>query len=231
MKENEIIGKLTRQEKVNPVVRNKLPNTFVINLPSPLASYFTRFTQINKPNSILIITKDSVSFERILRATKNINEANAMNIEGAKCEITIGKKKFSGIRLKGIEEYSDIPKIQELYKKEGFELARNVKISNDTDSMIRVNKFFHLKKVSEGIYQSLNVQDRYYFIIPKNLNWDQFREVTFDIKNNINVTGYDVAKGIFYNNDGIIEMVRIIKPNITLDMVKEVYQKYLDRLK
>jgi len=231
MKDREVIGKLTKQEKVNPVERNKIPNTFVVNIPSPLASYFTRFTQINKPNTILIITKDSVSFERILRATRKINELNSMNIGGAKCEITIGKKRYSGIRLKGIEEYSDIPKIQELYKNEGFELAKSVKIKKETDSMIRVNKFFNLKEVSDGIYQSLNDKDRYYFIIPKNLDWDHFREVTFDIKNNINVTGYDVAKGIFYNNDGIVEMVRIIKPNITLDMVKEVHQKYIDRLK
>ena len=41
---------------------------------------------------------------------------------------------------------------------------------------------------------------------------------------------YDIAKAIFYNNNGITDMVRVIKPNITLDMVKEIQQKYLERL-
>ncbi len=231
MKKREIIGKLTKQEKVNPIERNKLPRTFVVNIPSPLASYFTRFSQISKPNTILLITKDPVSFERILRATRNINKDNEMDIEGAKCEITIGKKKYSGIRLKRVKEYSDIPKIQELYINEGLDMARSVKIKHDTDSMIRVNKFYNLKKKADDIYQSQNDKNYYYFTIPKHLDWDKFREVTFDIKNNISVSGFDVAKGIFYETHGITEMVRIIKPKITLKMVKEIHQKYLDRLK
>lgn len=231
MKKREIIGKLTKQEKVNPIENNKIPRTFVVNIPSPLASYFSRFSQMSKPNTILLITKDPVSFERILRATKNINEANKMDIGAAKCEITIGKKKYSGIRLKRVKEYSDIPKIQELYIKEGLVMARNVRIKHETDSMIRVNKFYNLKKKADNIYQSLDDKNYYYFVIPKKLDWDQFRELTFDIKNNIGVTGFDVAKGIFYETEGITEVVRIIKPKITLKMVKEIYQKYLDRLK
>ncbi|MCK5637523.1 MAG: hypothetical protein KAH67_02350 [Flavobacteriaceae bacterium] len=230
MKDREILGKLTKQEKVDPIVKNKIPNTFVISIPSPLSSYFSRFTQVNRPNTILLIVKGDISFERILRATKNINAANKVNIEGAKSELTIGKRKYSGIRLKGVKDYTDIPKIQELYKNEGFELAKNVRIKQETDSMIRVNKFFNIKKISDDIYQSANEKDLYYFVIPKDLTWDQFRDVTFDIKNNINLSGYDVAKGIFYHNNGITEMVRIVKPNITLEMVKEVKEKYLDRL-
>ncbi len=231
MKKREIIGKLMKQEKVSPIENNKLPRTFVVNIPSPLASYFTRFSQISKPNTILLITKEPVSFERILRATRNINKENKMDINGAKCEITIGKRKYSGIRLKSVKEYSDIPKIQELYINEGLEMARNVRIKHDTDSMIRVNKFYNLKKKTDEIYQSINDKNYYYFVIPKDLDWDKFREVTFDIKNNVSVSGFDIAKGIFYEKDGITEIVRITKPKITLKMVKEIQKKYLDRLK
>ena len=103
-------------------------------------------------------------------------------------------------------------------------------MNEDTDSIIRVNKFFELQKVEEGIYHSPNNKDRYYIEIPKHIHWDEFRDVTFDIKNNVSVTGYDVAKGIFYEKDGITEMVRIIKPDLTLEMVKEVKDKYFDRL-
>ena len=62
------------------------------------------------------------------------------------------------------------------------------------------------------------------------MDWDTFRELTFDIKNNVSVTNYDIAKGICYENDGITDVLRVIKPNITLEMVKEIQQKYLDRL-
>jgi hypothetical protein len=231
MSKREIIGKLTRQENINPIERNKISNTMVIHIPSPLATYYTRFSQINKPNAVLLITKKPVSFEHILRATSKINKKNALELGGAKCEITIGRKKYSGIRLKGINQFSEIENIQRYFEQEGFEFTKNVKIKKDTDSLIRVNKFFELEKVEDGIYHSPNNKDRYYIEIPKHVHWDEFREVTFDIKNNVSVSGYDVAKGIFYEKDGITEMVRIIKPNITLDMVKELKNKYFDRLK
>lgn len=230
MSKHQILGKLTRQENVNPVERNKISNTLVIHVPSPLATYYTRFSQINKPNTVLFLTKNPASFEKILRATDKINANNDLVLNGAKCEINIGNKRFSGIRLKGIKEFADIEGIQRLYEKEKFEFARNVNIKRDTDSIIRVNKFFTIDKVDGGIYHSLHNKDRYYIEIPRHVHWDEFRGLTFDIKNNVSVSGYDVAKGIFYEKNGITEMVRIIKPNITLDMVKEVKEKYVDRL-
>ena len=87
-----------------------------------------------------------------------------------------------------------------------------------------------LIKEEEGVYHSPNNKDRYYFVIPKHIDWEEFRELTKDVKNNVSVTGFDVAKGIFYENDSITEMVRIIRPDLTIDMVDEVKDKYLDRL-
>jgi len=230
MTDFDIIGKLTKQEKVNPIIRNKIPNTFVIDIPSPIAHYYNRFGQENNPRTILLVTKNSISFEGILRATKRINEKYNTSIDGAKSEIKLGKRKFNGIRIKGIEKYSDIPQIQQYFLEHGFEFAKNVRMSKDTDSLIRVNKFFKIHKLAENIYQSPNNKDRYYIVIPHDLSWDEFRDVTFDIKNNVNVSGYDAAKGIFYNSNGIVDMVRIIKPDISLDEVREVQDKYIDRL-
>ena len=112
----------------------------------------------------------------------------------------------------------------------GFDFHKNVKLNKGTDAIIRVNKFFNLLDIEDKIYQSPHNKDRYYFEIPKHYDWDEFRDVTFDIKNNISVTNYDIAKGIFYENDGITDVLRVIKPNISLEMVREIRQKYLDRL-
>jgi len=230
MKTQELIGKIIIEEKISPIDRNKINNTFVVHIPNPLASYYSRFTEVNRPNSIVLITKNPVSFERVLRATKKINAAEGMKIHGAKCEINTGSRKYSGIRIKGIERYTDIEKIQQDYINEGFELRKNERMSNDTNALIKVNKFFDLNQVDESIFQSPNNKNRFYIEIPKDVDWNKFRDLTFDIKNNVSVTNYDIAKGIFYKNDGITDMLRVIKPNITLEMVKEIQQKYFDRL-
>ena len=230
MKVQELIGKIIIEENISPIERNKVNNTLVMHIPNPLASYYSRFTEVNRPNSIVLITKNPVSFERILRATKIINEAENMKIDGAKCEISIGNRKYGGIRIKGIERYTDIEKIQEYYKKEGFDFKKSERINNEANALIRVNKFFKLNEIEEGIFQSPNNKDRFYIEIPKDINWNKFRDLTFDIKNNVSVTNYDIAKGIFYKNDGITDMLRVIKPSITFEMVKEIQQKYFDRL-
>jgi len=226
----ELIGKITLQENINPLRENKIPNTFVVHVPNPLAIYYTRFSEINRPNSILFLTKKSVSFEAILRATKRINKMLDLELLAAKCEMDIGSRKYYGIRIKGIHRYSHIKNIQEAYKNEGFDFAKNVKINKETEALVRVNKFFNLKKIIDGIYQSPQNKDRFYVVIPKRLTWDEFRDITFKIKNNISITNFDIVKGILYENDGITDMLRIIKPNITLEMVKEIEQKYLEEL-
>ncbi len=230
MNSRELIGKITIQENISPIERNKIKNTFVIHVPNPLASYYSRFTEVNRPNSIVFITKNPVSFEKILRTTKKINIEKKINISGAKCEVKLGRKKYGGIRIKGIDRYTNIENIQNAFKNEDFEFSKSVRLSKGTDSIVRINKFFHLVKIEEGLYQSPNNKDRYYIEIPHDLSWDKFRDLTFDIKNNVSVTNYDIAKGIFYENEGITDVLRVVKPNITLDMVKEIQQKYLDRL-
>lgn len=230
MEVRELIGKITLQENVSPIERNKINGTFVIHIPNPLATYYSRFTEVNRPNSIVFVTKDPVSFEKILRATKKINAEFNFGISGAKLEIAIGKRKYSGIRVFGIDRYFNIDRIQNAYRDAGFDFHKNVRLGKGTDSIIRVNKFFNVVRVDEKIYQSPNNPDRYYFEVPRDMDWEEFREHTFDIKNNISVINYDIAKGIFYENEWITDVLRVIKPNITLDMVKTIREKYLDRL-
>lgn len=230
MKIRELIGKITLQENISPIERNKVSGTFVIHIPNPLASYYSRFTEVNRPNSIVLVTKNPVSFEIILRATKTINDKYKLILDGAKCEVVIGRNKYSGIRIMGIDRYTNIDKIQTAYKDAGFEFHKNIKLSKGTDAIIRVNKFFNIVDVEEGIYQSPTNKDRYYFEVPRYMNWEEFRDVTFDIKNNISVTNYDIAKGILYNKDGITDVLRVLKPNMTVEMVREIREKYLDRL-
>ena len=230
MEIRELIGKITLQENISPIERNKINGTFVIHIPNPLASYYSRFTEVNRPNSIVLATKNPVSFEKILRATKIINSTSDLKLNGAKCEVTIGRNKYSGIRVTGIDRYTNIEKVQKAYVDGGFEFHKNVKLPKGTDAMIRVNKFFNFIDVEDKIYRSPNNKDRFYFEIPRYINWSEFREITFDIKNNISVTNYDIAKGIIYEKDGITDILRVIKPNITIDMVRQIREKYLDRL-
>ena len=65
MQTKELIGKIIIQENIDTVNENKIPNTFVINVPDPYKNYYGRFTEVEKPISIIFVTKAANSFENI----------------------------------------------------------------------------------------------------------------------------------------------------------------------
>lgn len=229
MAATELIGKVILQENIDTVDENKIPKTFVINVPDPYKSYYSRFTEINKPNSIIFVTKTPTSFERILRATNAINNKYGINLDGGKCEISINSRKLNGIRVRGINRFTDIAQIQKYYADAGFEFAKSEKFK-ETEALIRINKFFNIVEIEPGIYESANEENVYYVTVPRYMGWDEFKTITFEIKNNISDRSYDIAKGIFYRNGGITEMLRIVKPKATIELIKLIQHKYIEKL-
>ena len=229
MKTKELIGKIIIEEKVDTVSENVIPRSYVINVPDPLKSYYNRYTNIDKPSSIIFVTKQPTSFEKILRTTKKLNEEQGLQLDGAKCEVIIGSKKLNGIRIKGLNRFPEIAGIQEYFFKDGYEFARGEDYK-DKDVLIRVNKFFHVEELEEGIYSDIDEVNTFYVTIPYYMTWEEFRKYTFEIKNSSSDTSYDIAKGIFYLNGDIVEMLRIVRPEASVDFLKTIQKKYLHKL-
>jgi len=221
-----LIGKVTFEEKVNSVKSGMHSSALIIDVPNPLVSYYTRFTDIKKPNSIIFITKEVASFETILRATEKVNLAHSLQLEGAKTEVKLGRKLLHGIRLKGIDRYTSIDEIMTHFIAEGFNFSTNKKIKENELAIIRVNKFFDLEEVDATIFKSTTIENEYFFKINQIMNWDNFKVKTLSIKHNIQTSGYDIAKGILYNNGKINDVVRVVGSSLSLALVKEIEAKY-----
>ncbi len=229
MKPKEFIGKITIQENIDSLEENIIPRTFVIDVPDPFEFYYQSPVRNNKPESIIFITKTPNSFEKVLRVTNNLNKSHNLNLDGGKCEVKIGNRILNGVRLKGIENYSDIASIQQHYANEGYDFAKAEKIV-DQEAIIRINRFFRIEKIDKGIYKSKIKDDVYFVEVPKYMTWDTFREYTYDIKNNVQDRNYDIAKGIIYVNGGIIEILRIVNPRASIETLKLIQQKYIDKI-
>lgn len=225
----ELIGKIIIQENIDTVNENKLPNTFVINVPDPYKNYYGRFSEIVKPVSIIFVTKTPNSFEKILRVTKKINEKYHLKLDGAKCEVTMNSRKLEGVRVKGINRFHEIGQIQQYYKDEGYDFAKSEKFAS-SEALIRINRFFNIEELDKGIYHSKDEDNTYYVEVPRYMGWDEFKKLTYDVKHNITESNYDIAKGIFYVNHGITEILRIVKPKATLELLKTIQQKYIEKM-
>jgi len=226
MKTHNLIGKITLEEKIHLIKSNKHTNALVIDVPNPLASYYSNFAGIQKPNSIILATKNINSFERILRATKSINSSNQLKLNGAKCEILANGKQFNGIRLKGIESYQDIDRVIDLYIQRGFEFNNSNKVKDQELIRLKVNKFFDLEEVDDFIFRSRRNPDRYYFKMNYSDDYETCKHKIKHVKNNILSNNFDAAHVIFYNQGEINDVVRVIKPNFATQEVQEILKKY-----
>lgn len=229
MKQKELIGKIIIEEDIGIIDENIIPGTFVIDVPDPFEHYYDKIPNHNKPNSVIFITKTANSFEKILRVTDGFNKKYGLNLDGAKCELTIRSRKLNGIRVKGISNYNAIAQIQKYYQEAGYDFAKSKKLK-DTNALIRINRFFILTELEKGIFMSHKNSDVFYLEIPRYMDWDEFRTITYEIKHNIIDSNYDIAKGIFYTDEGITEMLRVVKPKAKVELLKQIQQNYIDRL-
>ncbi len=223
----ETTGYTIKEEKVDFLKHHILPNTLVVNVNHPFPGYHGQ-PMIDKfrPRSILLVTKNKYSWEKIIRAAQKINKFTDYDINCSAATIAIGNNFFFGIRVKGLPSYEEIPLIQNAFQEEGLVLMKRRRYKDDLTVSIKVSKYYNIEKIEENLYKDSKTEHMYYIAIPNHLNWELFRKITYDIKNNISNRNYDVSVGIFFMDNTIVDMVRVFKPNIKIELLREIKDRY-----
>jgi hypothetical protein len=138
---------------------------------------------------------------------------------------------FPAIRIRRLKEYDQIKELQACYVEEGIEFHGKPSKPINTKAMIVLEKFFALDRLEEGFYFDHIEPNHGYFTIPKHVNWKQFELLTKQVKYNIELLHFDASKGTFYDHFKVYDMIRIYAEDLSLDLLKEIRQKYVERIK
>ena len=223
----EVIGYINKEELVSALTHSILKNTFVIDISHPFPGYSQeKLSKLTTPRGVIFITNQRYEWNRILRATEKIDKFLDYNINGSYASINLWNKLYHGLRIKGLPSYDEIAIVQHAYQEEGFVYSKARSMKEDLTAQILVKKFFKLKEAGERIYFDAENEDMSYIIIDHMLNWELFRKITMKIKNNISNRNYDVVNGAFYSDNKMVDMIRIFKPGITIDLLQEIRGKY-----
>ncbi len=230
-KKIETTGAVYKEEELATLNHDVMKNTFVIDISHPFPGYYGAMTHDeNRPRAVILVTKVAYTWEKIIRATERINNYLDLKLNGSKVTIYLGNSEMHGIRIKGLPSYAKIPQVQNAFKEEGFQLMRKRNFSKGNATFFRLNKFFFIEKLDEGIYKDTVTDGMHYILIDKHLNWELFRNITRRVKNNVSDRNCDIIEGWFFMNGGIVDMIRIYKPDMTLDLLKELREKYMDNI-
>jgi hypothetical protein len=221
-------GSITKEEELINIEHSIMPNTLVLESSHPFPGYHgSNVPESTRPNDIYLVTKKRYDGEDILRKAKKIKHAlkDRFDTSFGYAETSTGIYHF--IRLKNLDCFECIDRIQKAFTSEEIEFCRKKRVSGE--SLIRIQKLFSFHKISDHLFRNPDNPHMHYFEIPCKPRWDFFKKVTFYIRGNVDNYAYDAAIGAVYLEE-IHDLVRIYSTNLTIEQLDFIRRKYLYEL-
>ncbi len=122
-------------------------------------------------------------------------------------QMTYGNKEYQCIRVntKDIDQLAHL--VDEL-EKIGIKFVSDKKVSTYT-SQIFYKKYIEFIQLEEGVYQDKNNPNRYFFELPKQIDYETFKKGIVKIKNNCNFHLFDAFMGYLFMGETARDFVGI----------------------
>jgi hypothetical protein len=228
----EKFGGLLKEEPLSCLDDNMLlPNTCVLESVSPFHGYYNEVPGSVKPLYLYLMLEGSFTFEKILRATLNIKRHFKHPFDAVIGFVTLFGQQNQAIRIRDLEEFSHIGLLQKAFIDEGIEFKRKIRKIENEPALINLTKFFYLEPIGELMFFDKSQPHHGYFIIPGHIEWEEFKEMTREVKYDTSLLFFDAATAFFYENKRITEIVRIYRENLTVDKLMAIRERYLKLMK
>lgn len=232
MKTNSItesIGTLLKEETLQTVDHYIMQNTLVLESLEPFPGYHGDNTPgVTKPDSLFLITDKLYPIEDIFRISQNLCTYQHIVLDACMAEIFINNANLAGIRIKGLTSYARISELQGCYIDKGIHFMKGKNLN--APGLIRISKVFSFEYLEENIYKDLDDDFIYYVSLPYHFNWNLFKTVTLNVKNNMDNSNFDCALGFVYLKT-IMEFVRIYAKNMDSTRLNQIRNKYLEEIR
>ena len=130
------------------------------------------------------------------------------------------------LRIRNLPQYGQISVLQQHYREAGLPLKKHSKGVMLDHAAIHIEKFFFLEELKEGIFFDAQQAHHGYFIIPKYINWKEFKRLTAEAKYDVSLLNFDAATASLFTSKNIIELVRIYREGIDTPMLKAIRDRY-----
>jgi len=227
----EVFGTLTKNETVFTINEKIIPGTLVFEALKPFPDYYFDAPMGAKPVYMYLALEEQYPLEDILRASQKIQEDFKIPFDAGKGFLHIFNEKYDVMRVRHLKDYSLLEKLQRSFEEKGFRFLRKSKKYKDEEVKIRIIKFFSLEEIGEKVFQDKREKNHAYIEIPYHLNWDEFGELNDKVKYNWVDSKFDAAKGAFYYDGELHEVVRIYSDKIDPEYLLSLRKLYLDKMK
>lgn len=222
----ETRGLIIKEERVISLESNILENTLVLENKDAFSDFFGENLPDEKsPRSLFIVLDKKYDALFLARTLKNTGAKMKHKCYGSFGEIIIAGKTNYCIRIKNLDCFPSVINIQNALADSGIEFKKHQHINEN--ALIRIHKSFLVHEISGNIFKDLFEKDRYYFTIPSELEWEQFKKITSIVKSNLENNLFDAAMGIMWKIEGMIDIVRIYDKKNDPERIKTIRDRYI----
>lgn len=227
----EVFGTLTKREPVLTIDDKIIPGTLVFEALAPFPGYYNDSPTETKPLYMYMALQQQYPLMDILRATEKVEKVFDSTFEAGKGYIQIFDVEYHVLRIRHLNQYNLIGKLQGAYMDQGIMPLRKTKKGLEEPAQIKLTKFFNLTKMDENIYLDNKEEYHAYLEIPHSYTWDEFTDLTNRVKYNWMESKFDAALGTFYHGGRLHEVVRIYTNQLSLPYLQELRKLYIEKLK
>lgn len=224
----EKFGGLLKEETLTCIDNSVLlPDTCVLESVNPFSGYYNEVPGADKPLYLYLVLEGNCSFEKTLRATAGIKKHFRFPFDAAPGSITLPGGNHQVIRIRNLQEFGHIAMLQKAFLDEGMQFIRKTRKVEKVEALIHLTKFFYLEPIGEMMFLDRSQAHHGYFIIPRFVDWNDFKDLTREVKFDAGLQIFDAATACYFENHTIFEMVRIYRENLNLEMLAAIRQRYL----
>lgn len=222
----EISGYILKEENLKNLESSIIQGTMVLETVDPFNGYYSANPDEYVPRTVFLITNKKYSKETIARYTRSVSKLMNVDFDAVYAEVTIQNTLYYAIRIYDFNDYGVIESIQTAYQNQGIEFKNSSQKVN-TLCKIKIYKVFLVQENPIGIYSNMSKSKMFYFTLPVELEFEDFKELVQKVKNNWTGKGFDAAHGFFFRKQAAQDVVRIFSNHITDDMKQHLVQKFI----
>ncbi|MFO8053965.1 MAG: hypothetical protein R6U19_02230 [Bacteroidales bacterium] len=229
------LGFIQKKEKLDSIKVHIEHAEFILEATHPYPGYYSpqfipHWAAGPKARMLyLIIEPFKISHEeRVTRIGQYVKKNCLHNCGIAPGYLNISGKYYCCIRLRMDSIYA-LTDLLEKFKEYDIKFLKKREIK-ETESMIKVQKFFKMHYVNEDVYQDMVNSSIYYIHLPGELSWEKFEKGTIRMKNSLQLPNFDAALASIYQEDGFLDFIRIYAPDLTSFDMDQLKDKYLNKV-
>jgi hypothetical protein len=176
----------------------------------------------------VVVKKATPCFQDVvLRKSGEIIRNQKLSIHASSGQLNLFNASYQCIRLRASELDHIYPLIEGL-KLSGIEFLKHKKVKTYS-SFIQHKKYIKFDKISDGVYQDVEVPQRYFIQIPRPVDFNEFGKLVDDIKYSCKYNHFDASLAYLNQGEQTFDFVAVYSDHCDKDRLKE-FKQHIDRL-